>query len=81
MVHSLLEKYFDEYLKLYPSLASSIGEKNFDDQYENDLSTKHNRKFISLQNKYLKQVNKITNKNIENMTLYWILNDNINGNK
>ena len=53
---SLLEQYFNDILKLFPSLGSSIGFHKYDNHIENSLSNKHHHKFISLQHKYLKKL-------------------------
>lgn len=79
---SLLENYFNDILKLFPSLASSIGYHKYDNHIENYLSKKHHYQFISLQHKYLKKLLKYNDiSNIENLTLKWIIDDNINGDK
>lgn len=81
MKSPLLECYFNKTLELYPSTASFIGDIGHDNHIENTLSKTHHKHYIKLQYNFLKKVNKIKNKTIDDIILEWIIKDNIEGDK
>ena len=49
----LLNSYYESYLQLNPSVACSIGDYRYNDQYENSLSQPYRDQHSSLYNRYL----------------------------
>jgi uncharacterized protein (DUF885 family) len=47
-VESIVDQYFEEYLKLFPLFASSIGDHRYDDQLENTDAAEHREKYLSV---------------------------------
>lgn len=79
MEKNLLQEYFQEYLKLYPSFASFLGDRSKDGVWENTLDRSHNIKWGRLMKKYDKLVDKTTLRNIDMQTLRWIIRDSNEG--
>jgi uncharacterized protein (DUF885 family) len=81
MEKNLLQDYFEEYLKLYPSFASFLGDRSKDGVWENTLDRSHNIKYGRLMKKYDKLVDKVPSRNIDMQILRWIIRDNNEGMK
>lgn len=76
----LLEEYFQDILKLYPSFGSFLGLREYDAYQENTLDPKHVRKYESMQYRYLNKFQKYKGaRDIDYQILQWILQDNIEG--
>lgn len=74
---SILKKFFEEYLTLYPSFSSFLGDRSSDSHYENILDRSHNIKYGRLMAKYEKKLGKIeSTKKIDIQILRWIIKDN-----
>ncbi|WP_207496973.1 DUF885 domain-containing protein [Aridibaculum aurantiacum] len=51
--HSMLESYFQEYLELNPSVATSLGDYRYNDKLENNLSQTYRTKTQNMYRRYL----------------------------
>lgn len=74
--NSLLESFFNEYLKLYPSLCSFLGDRRCDSEFENTLNKSHNIKFGRLMRKYERLIKYNKDRSIDTQVLRYILKDN-----
>jgi uncharacterized protein (DUF885 family) len=83
MEESLLhEQYFKDYLALYPSFASFLGDRSQDGRWENTLDRSHNIKYGKLIKKYAKELRKYDgSRNIDISILRWLINDSQEGMK
>ena len=50
---SVVEDFFEEYLKLNPITATSIGDHRFDDQFPNSIGTTHMERVLAMHQQYL----------------------------
>ena len=50
---SMLESYYDQYLKSHPTVASSIGDYRYNDRLENNLSQPYRDEVQKLYSRYL----------------------------
>jgi uncharacterized protein (DUF885 family) len=78
----IFSKYFTEYLSLYPSFSSFLGNRESDNDFENFLDRSHNIKYGKLMSKYskiLKDYNRSSDIDIK--MLKWVVKDNIEGMK
>ena len=57
-LNSLFVQFFEEYLKLNPVLATSIGEHRYDDQYPDDISEEYRAQEKTLYSRYLSEISK-----------------------
>lgn len=77
MENSILKNFFKEYLQLYPSFSSFLGDRSTDSHYENVLDRSHNIKYGRLMAKYEKKVAKQDkSRSVDVQILRWIINDN-----
>jgi uncharacterized protein (DUF885 family) len=56
---ALYAAYFEDLLALYPTLATSIGDRRYNDQYPNTLSPAHREKARAMQERYLREARAI----------------------
>ncbi len=56
-LQQIFERYFEDYLQLFPTFATSIGDHRFDDQFEISISEEHRAKQREL---YLKSLGELT---------------------
>lgn len=76
MQETPLKGYFKEYISLYPSFASFLGDRRADGGYENVLSRSHNIRYGRLMKKYAAVVEKYRGpRTIDIQMLKWIVND------
>lgn len=55
----LYAAYFEDLLALYPTLATSIGDRRYNDQYPNTLSPAHREKARAMHERYLREARAI----------------------
>ena len=74
---SNLELYFNDVLELNPSLASFLGKREYDNDYENPLSSEYKKKMKKIICKY----KNVPVKTLDDEVLSYIIDENIRGNK
>ena len=52
----LVESYYEEYLKLQPMEATSIGDNRYNDQFPNSIGPEHRKKEENLEREYLSRI-------------------------
>lgn len=55
-LHEIFEHYFEEYLKLFPTFATFIGDHRYDDQLSIAISDEHREKQRALHAKFLSEI-------------------------
>ncbi len=55
-VKDTVENYFEELLKLDPFMATSIGDKRYNDQFPNSIGPEHRKKMENLEKEYLARI-------------------------
>ena len=68
-LQSVVDAYFESYLKLNPLFATSIGDHRFDDQMTIDISLEYREKEALLTRTFLEQVRKIGSKKLSGQDL------------
>lgn len=77
MSNLILKQYFKDYLSLYPSFASFLGDRRKDSQFENTLDKSHNIRYGKMMKKYEKIVDDYKGvKDMDFKIMKWILKDN-----
>jgi uncharacterized protein (DUF885 family) len=59
-LHQIFDRYFEEYLQLFPTFATSIGDHRYDDQLSISISDEHIGKQRELYTRYLGQLAIVT---------------------
>lgn len=73
----ILKNYFKDYLALYPSVSSFLGNRKKDCELENILSHSHNIRYGKMMRKYEKLIDNYKGvKDIDYQIMKWILKDN-----
>ena len=55
----LVDRYFEEYLKLNPVFATQIGDHRYDDQYPNDIGPEYREQALATERRYLAALGEI----------------------
>ena len=76
MSPTLLESFFDETLKLYPSTCSFLGYRKCDSEFENILDRSHNIKYGRLMKKYERLLKTTRDRSVDNQILRYLIKDN-----
>ncbi len=58
-LQSVVEEYFEEFLRLNPVFATSIGDHRFDAQFPNSIGPAHLERTLAMQQKYLDRASQI----------------------
>jgi uncharacterized protein (DUF885 family) len=78
----LLQTYFKDYLNLYPSFASFLGDRRRDSHFENVLEKSHNIKYGRLMKKYERLLlNNSGSRSMDTKIMKWIVTDNMESSK
>lgn len=56
---SIVEDFFEEYLKLNPITATSIGDDRYNDQFPNSIGTAHMERVLAMHQKYLDRISTV----------------------
>ncbi len=56
---SVVEDYFEEFLRLNPVVATSIGDHRYNDQFPNSIGTYHMERMLAMHQKYLDRARQI----------------------
>lgn len=75
----MFDLYFDEYLKLYPSVASFLGDRRSDDRVEISISPAFLKKWRSMVMKYAKKLASTNDNSIDVQLLKYTVNNEIAG--
>ena len=63
---ALFEDYFEDYLKLYPSVATTVGDHRYDDRLEIDISEEHREHQANLHRTYLDGLGQLNREELSN---------------
>lgn len=74
----MFDRYFEEYLRFFPSMASFLGDRTSDDKVEVSISPTFRKKWEAVVHKYSKRLRRGSN-GIDDMLLRYSLREEING--